>query len=63
MRQALVLLLLALPLPGCAGAGPLAVQVLAGLASGATIAQDIVGIDVSLAQRTPGKTPLGAVLP
>lgn len=44
-----------LALTGCHG---VALMVLEGLASGATIADRVVGIDVSLTQSTPGKTKI-----
>jgi hypothetical protein len=33
------------------------------LAGGLTVAKDVVGLDVALAQNTPGKTPVAAILP
>ena len=56
-------LLLLLSLSGCAaGAAKVALDVLAGLASAATVADKVVGIDVSIQQATPGKVPLARAL-
>lgn len=60
------MLLLALPpalLTGCGGIPIAVVYGLQATASAATIADKIVGIDVSLSQDTPGKTPVAKVLP
>lgn len=48
-------------LGGCGG--PIVLQVLTGLASAATIADKVVGIDVSLTQDAPGKTPIVPATP
>jgi len=51
-----------LALSGCAG---IPIGVLYGLeaaASAATIADKVIGMDVSLTQSTPGKTPVAAML-
>ncbi len=57
MKIAAVALFLALT--GCHG---VALMVLEGLASGATIADRVVGIDVSLQQNQPNKTPITSIL-
>lgn len=49
---------LALSLSGCAGL-VLGLQAAAGVA---TIAKDVLDIDVSIHQATPGKTPVASVL-
>lgn len=50
--------LLALPLTGCAGV----VMGLQAAAAVATIAKDVLDIDVSVRQATPGKVPVATVL-
>ena len=60
MIRALMLAAL-LHLSGCIGAT--GVLVLEGVASGATIAKDVIGIDVSLQQNQPGKVPVSRLLP
>jgi hypothetical protein len=47
-----------LSLSGCIGA----LYVAEGVAAVATIADDVLGIDVSLKQSNPNKTPIGAVV-
>ncbi len=49
-----------LPLSGCSGA--VALMVLEGLASAATVADKVVGIDISLKQNQANKTPIAAIL-
>jgi hypothetical protein len=60
MLRALYLAVLLFALNGCGGG--VALMVLEGLASGATIADKVVGIDVSLTQNQPNKVPVAAIL-
>lgn len=62
IRVICALALLSLPM-ALAGCGRAIVPVLAGIASGTTIAKDVFDIDVSIHQRTPGKTPVNRVVP
>lgn len=61
MMRGIIPCSLLLALGGCGGviAAPVALQVLSGIASAATIADKVLDIDVSLSQAKQDKIPIG----